>query len=84
MQSVLRAVVHNGRQLVATSMLCTVIVYVYAVLGFWMFREMYVSESSDGEELMCSTVYKCFLFTLNQVRYREQCSRAPLLVFPPL
>ncbi len=64
----LRAVVHNGRQLLMTSLLCCVVVYVYSVLGFWTFRDMYVGEGDNGDEPMCSTVYACFMFTLNQVR----------------
>ncbi len=68
LQSVLRAVVHNGKQLMMTSLLCSVIVYVYSILGFWAFREMYVLETPEGGmDYMCDNVLDCFLFTLNQV-----------------
>ena len=59
---------HNGRHLIMTSLLCCVVVYVYSVLGFWTFRDMYMGEGENGDEPMCSHVYSCFLFTLNQVR----------------
>lgn len=65
-KSVLRAVVHNGKQLMMTSLLCSVIVYVYSILGFWAFRDMYVLETAGGGvDHMCDNVLDCFLFTLN-------------------
>ena len=68
-KSVLRAVVHNGKQLMMTSLLCSVIVYVYSILGFWAFRDQYVLETPDGGvDHMCDNVLDCFLFTLHQVR----------------
>jgi Ion transport protein len=76
---VLRAVVHNGKQLMMTSLLCCVIVYVYSILGFWAFRDMYVLEASDGiQDHMCDNVFDCFLFTLNQARL--DCSHPCMFV----
>ena len=47
---ILQAITHNGKELVLTVMLLTIIVYVYTVIAFNFFRQFYVFSGEDGEE----------------------------------
>ena len=47
---ILQAITHNGKELVLTVMLLTIIVYVYTVVAFNFFRQFYVFEGEEGEE----------------------------------
>lgn len=51
----LQSVTHNGKQLVLTVMLTSVIVYIYAVIAFNFFRKFYAQEGEEGEVQQ----YKC-------------------------
>ena len=44
-----QAITHNGKQLVLTVMLLTIIVYIYTVIAFNFFRKFYVSEEEEGQ-----------------------------------
>lgn len=50
LRTILQSVTHNGKQLVLTVMLLTIIVYIYTVIAFNFFRKFYVQEEDDGEE----------------------------------
>ena len=44
----MQAITHNGKQLVLTVMLLTIVVYIYTVIAFNFFRKFYVSEEEEG------------------------------------
>ena len=44
---ILEAITHNGKQLVLTVMLLTIVVYIYTVIAFNFFRKFYVSEENE-------------------------------------
>jgi len=65
---ILQAITHNGKELVLTVMLLTIIVYVYTVIAFNFFRQFYVFSGEDGEEpdQKCHDMLTCFIFNLYQ------------------
>lgn len=50
---ILEAITHNGKQLVLTVMLLTIIVYIYTVIAFNFFRKFYVSEEEEQVDQKC-------------------------------
>jgi ryanodine receptor 2 len=73
LRTILQSVTHNGKQLVLTVMLLTIIVYIYTVIAFNFFRKFYVSggeEGDDGEESeperKCHDMLTCFVFNVYQ------------------
>ena len=50
---ILQAITHNGKELVLTLMLLTIIVYIYTVIAFNFFRQFYVSGEDEEESKMC-------------------------------
>ena len=73
LRTILQSVTHNGKQLVLTVMLLTIIVYIYTVIAFNFFRKFYVSggeEGEDGEESepdrKCHNMLTCFVFNVYQ------------------
>uniref|UniRef100_A0A182MMK6 Ryanodine receptor 3, brain n=1 Tax=Anopheles culicifacies TaxID=139723 RepID=A0A182MMK6_9DIPT len=66
LRTILQSVTHNGKQLVLTVMLLTIIVYIYTVIAFNFFRKFYVQEDDDGEEgdRKCHDMATCFVFHL--------------------
>jgi len=57
---VVRSVTYNGSQLVMTVVLVVVVVYLYAIVAFNIFRESF---QADGD-YVCETMYQCYFFTL--------------------
>lgn len=49
LRTILQSVTHNGKQLVLTVMLLTIIVYIYTVIAFNFFRKFYVSGDDGGD-----------------------------------
>uniref|UniRef100_A0A8D8DFM9 Ryanodine receptor n=1 Tax=Culex pipiens TaxID=7175 RepID=A0A8D8DFM9_CULPI len=66
LRTILQSVTHNGKQLVLTVMLLTIIVYIYTVIAFNFFRKFYIQEDDDGEEgdRKCHDMGTCFVFHL--------------------
>ena len=50
---ILEAITHNGKQLVLTVMLLTIVVYIYTVIAFNFFRKFYVSEEEEEVDQKC-------------------------------
>ena len=50
---ILQAITHNGKELVLTLMLLSIIVYIYTVIAFNFFRQFYVSGEDEEESKMC-------------------------------
>ena len=60
---------HNGKQLILTVMLTSVVVYIYAVIAFNFFRKFYAQEGEDGD----GQQYKCNdLLTVSIYRLRAK------------
>ncbi|KAH1010100.1 hypothetical protein HUJ05_004454 [Dendroctonus ponderosae] len=53
LRTILQSVTHNGKQLVLTVMLLTIIVYIYTVIAFNFFRKFYVQEEDEQVDRKC-------------------------------
>merc|ERR1719471_801136 len=65
---ILQAITYNGKELVLTVGLLSIVCYIYTVLAFNFFREFYVAEGEEGEDpdQKCHDVFTCFVFHLYQ------------------
>jgi ryanodine receptor 2 len=63
---ILEAITHNGKQLVLTVMLLTIVVYIYTVVAFNFFRNFYVTEEEEEVDQKCHDMLTCFVFHLYQ------------------
>ncbi|KAG8232312.1 hypothetical protein J437_LFUL009411 [Ladona fulva] len=64
LRTILQSVTHNGKQLVLTVMLLTIIVYIYTVIAFNFFRKFYVQEEDEQVDKKCHNMLTCFVFHL--------------------
>ncbi|ERL88665.1 hypothetical protein D910_06049 [Dendroctonus ponderosae] len=64
LRTILQSVTHNGKQLVLTVMLLTIIVYIYTVIAFNFFRKFYVQEEDEQVDRKCHDMLTCFVFHL--------------------
>ncbi|XP_030749975.1 ryanodine receptor isoform X1 [Sitophilus oryzae] len=64
LRTILQSVTHNGKQLVLTVMLLTIIVYIYTVIAFNFFRKFYVQEEDEEVDRKCHDMLTCFVFHL--------------------
>lgn len=65
LQTILQSVTHNGKQLVLTVMLLTIVVYIYTVIAFNFFRKFYV-QGDDSPDQKCHSMMNCFVYHLYQ------------------
>ncbi|XP_049775985.1 ryanodine receptor [Schistocerca cancellata] len=64
LRTILQSVTHNGKQLVLTVMLLTIVVYIYTVIAFNFFRKFYVQEEDEEVDKKCHDMLTCFVFHL--------------------
>ncbi|XP_037033206.1 ryanodine receptor isoform X4 [Bradysia coprophila] len=64
LKTILQSVTHNGKQLMLTVMLLTIIVYIYTVIAFNFFRKFYIQEEDDEVDKKCHDMMTCFVFHL--------------------
>lgn len=64
LRTILQSVTHNGKQLVLTVMLLTIIVYIYTVITFNFFRKFYIQEEDEEVDKKCHDMLTCFVFHL--------------------
>lgn len=64
LKTILQSVTHNGKQLMLTVMLLTIIVYIYTVIAFNFFRKFYVQEEDEEVDKKCHDMMTCFVFHL--------------------
>ncbi|XP_071050495.1 ryanodine receptor isoform X2 [Onthophagus taurus] len=64
LRTILQSVTHNGKQLVLTVLLLTIIVYIYTVIAFNFFRKFYVQEEDEEVDKKCHDMLTCFVFHL--------------------
>ena len=62
LRTILSSVTHNGKQLILTMLLLTVVVYIHTVIAFNFFKEFY--EGDDENDVQCNDMLTCFLFHL--------------------
>ena len=74
---ILQAITHNGKELVLTLMLLTIIVYIYTVIAFNFFRQFYVSGEDEEESKMCHDM----LTVSNQINELKTILKYILLLF---
>jgi hypothetical protein len=65
LKNVLRAVTFNGQQLLMTAMLCLIIIYVYAIIGFALLRNNYFNDDFSDER-MCDKLLDCLMVTVRE------------------
>lgn len=65
LRTILQSVTHNGKQLVLTVMLTSVIVYIYTVVAFNFFRKFYVKEDNGNVDYKCHDMLTCFVYHLH-------------------
>lgn len=66
LRTILQSVTHNGKQLVLTVLLTSIIIYLYTVLAFNFFRRFYVKEGDGGaKDLKCHDMLTCFVFHMH-------------------
>lgn len=63
LRTILQSVTHNGKQLVLTVMLLTIIVYIYTVIAFNFFRKFYIQEEDDEVDKKCHDMATVRLFS---------------------
>jgi len=60
--NVLKAVTLNGKSILLTALLATVVIYIYSIIAFWFLRNDY----ANGQILLeCATLYECLVATFN-------------------
>lgn len=64
LRTILQSVTHNGKQLILTVMLLTIIVYIYTVIAFNFFRKFYIQEEDEEVDKKCHDMLTCFVFHL--------------------
>lgn len=72
LNNVLRSIVRPAKVLSLTVLLYLVVVYVFAIIGFFFFREDFTSgtltpaQIAGEEPYQCQQLFQCFLISLNQ------------------
>eukprot|EP00299_Pterocystis_sp_00344_P013936 c6880_g1_i1.p1 GENE.c6880_g1_i1~~c6880_g1_i1.p1 ORF type:complete len:942 (-),score=263.87 c6880_g1_i1:54-2879(-) len=62
LKNVMKAVTQNGKSLVVTAIFGSIIIYMYAIIGFVFFRGHYLTDDND---LLCTDLFQCTITTLN-------------------
>ncbi|KAL3874970.1 hypothetical protein ACJMK2_037916, partial [Sinanodonta woodiana] len=65
LRTILQSVTHNGKQLVLTVMLLSVVVYIYTVIAFNFFRKFYIKEEDGSIDYKCHDMFTCFVYHLH-------------------
>lgn len=81
LRTILQSVTHNGKQLVLTVMLLTIVVYIYTVIAFNFFRKFYIQEEDDETDKKCHhmltvrylEIYKSLdIFTFTYIHIKDK------------
>ena len=62
LNNIIQSVTHNGRQLLLTVLLISIVLYVYSVTAFNFFRDSYVQEDDGSVNRRCHDMKTCFIF----------------------
>jgi hypothetical protein len=60
--TILKSITHNGKQLMLTIMLMSIIVYLYTVVAFNFFRKFYSAEEDGEVEENCQDLFTVISF----------------------
>ncbi|KAL4510112.1 hypothetical protein ABPG72_010305 [Tetrahymena utriculariae] len=72
LQNVVKAVTTNIRQIGLTTLLGGVLIYIYSIFAFYFSdqtyktTEVYGIDGEKGDQNTCTTLFQCYLYTLNQ------------------
>ncbi|KAL4466941.1 hypothetical protein ABPG74_010538 [Tetrahymena malaccensis] len=72
LQNVVKAVTTNIRQIGLTTLLGAVLIYIYSIFAFYFSdqtyktTEVYGLDGEKGDQNTCTTLFQCYLYTLNQ------------------
>ncbi|KAJ9456238.1 Inositol 1 [Diplonema papillatum] len=70
LQNVIKAVTKNGRSLLLTVILGMIIIYLFSVVGFVLFRDAFQNKEppcegeADCDDYHCDTLFRCFVFAV--------------------
>ena len=71
LKNVIRSVTRNGNQLLLTLVLGLIILYMFTILMFFFLFDSYwnqnIQPNGDAGQLMCSTMFQCYLTTVDYV-----------------
>ena len=71
LKNVIRSVTRNANQLLLTLFLGLIILYMFTIIMFFFLFDAYwntsIQPNGDAGELMCSTMFQCYLTTINMV-----------------
>nr|CAB3265843.1 ryanodine receptor 3 [Phallusia mammillata] len=62
LRTILTSVTHNGKQLILTIGLLTVVAYLYTVIAFNFFKKFYNKGEGDEPDYKCHSMFTCFQF----------------------
>ncbi|XP_078000970.1 ryanodine receptor 2-like [Glandiceps talaboti] len=65
LRTVLQSVTHNGKQLILTVMMTSIIIWLYTVIAFNFFRKFYLKGEENEVEFKCHNMFTCFVFHLH-------------------
>ena len=71
LQNVIKAVTKNGRSLLLTVLLGIIIIYLFSVIGFVLFRDSFKNREPpcegepNCEDYHCDTLFRCFIFAVS-------------------
>ncbi|TPP59596.1 Ryanodine receptor 44F [Fasciola gigantica] len=65
LNTIIQSVTHNGKQLVLTVMLTSIVIYLYTVIAFNFFRRFYVKDNDGVLDAKCNDMKTCFIFHLH-------------------
>ncbi|KAA3679890.1 ryanodine receptor 2 [Paragonimus westermani] len=65
LRTIIQSVTHNGKQLVLTVMLTSIVIYMYTVIAFNFFRKFYVKDNDGVQDAKCNDMMTCFIFHLH-------------------
>ncbi|TNN17701.1 Ryanodine receptor isoform 2 [Schistosoma japonicum] len=65
LRTIIQSVTHNGKQLVLTVMLTSIVIYLYTVVAFNFFRKFYVKDNDGVPDPKCNDMKTCFIFHLH-------------------
>jgi len=64
LRNVVRSVTMNTQQLLMTSLLGLIFVYIYTLFGFWFLDDLYY-DHHKAQERTCTSMLQCFIITLD-------------------
>ena len=68
LKNVITSVTHNFKQLILTAFLGMIIIYVYAILGFYFLDDTYYDDNIEGGARSCVSILHCYMSTQGFVR----------------